>query len=698
MKSCAEIDCGGIDAGNCVEEANGASCACKDGYVQVVNAGKPTCVPETAPVDPDPGDVCKNVTCSGHGKCSISDGEATCECDEGFENSGDLECTAVSGSTLCADKNVDCGGHGRCLDQDDKALCLCDDGYHSVETSDSNIFTCEADAPQATCDGIDCDAHGKCAIRNDKPVCDCDSGYQNEGDTHCKKQGNDSGGHANGGEVKDAWGLIWDKEDRKAATHEKATEDCKKDGGRLPTPTEIYRIAGESGGVWTGKETNKIWTSYNYLNDMMEAVYPADGSLEETLRTKAVTYRCVWDSQPKPITFTGTNCNGDSPDNACLNIKVNKVNYTIDAKDRMPQHWFQAAEECRAVGGRLPKMTELNDLIWAGAENGSDEYLWTWDAAYASEMFAPIVVRWNDVQDTSYAITGKSVTHTSEYNNKAIAWYNATASKSLARFRCISEPVSLTDGKPKFPQPKTEQAFQVDPLLYIDPRPRDANSYWEASWDCMANNGGKLASVDEVTAAIRKGLVSTTTSWILTSSLSGAKTVLVRWDTDFIVPYWNLKDNIKVIAISASNKYPYFCAYRPNREWNKDVLNDLENLAESGEVFKNDNIITHYVMNKAGDSTGPNLFKDSQTSTYRGMMLPTNEELLYVIRRALPGGSNAYIRTSSVLSSGTSMQSNTIRWKGDGSLTYNPLSNTNTKGQAWSVKMGYRSYISSIIR
>ena len=658
--SCEDVNCGN---GTCVDADGQAQCECESGNKQVIYDGKPTCVPDSAPQN-----SCDNIDCGGHGTCNIVEENAICSCEDGYKNNGNLDCIEASTSAC---QNIDCGGHGTCSESDGSASCTCEDGYEAAD--DNGTPTCHK--ASTLCDNVDCSGHGTCHVDGEKAVCTCDNGYENQSDTVCVEK---SAVQGNGGEIKDGWGLMWDKANRDAASHKEAADTCNAAGARLPTPTEIYRNAGE-GDLWTGTEEYNIWSSFNSLNDQMEAIHVADGSMVNVARTDKLAYRCVWDESPRPVTLSGANCNGEKGKDGCLTVKVNYVTYIMDAADRMQQYWFQAAEECRAAGGRLPSLTELNNIIWSGVA-GSGNYIWTSEGT-ASSTFSPLIVAWKGEQNNAYDITRNTKTVTS---------------LGKAYFRCISEPVSLRDGKPTFPQPKAKEGFQVDPLLIIDTRPSEASDYWNAAWDCM-DKGGHLASADELSAAIRKGLTSTTTSQILTSSLAGANTLTIKWDTDFIVPYWNLSGNINNQAIAKSKKLPYFCAYRPNREWNEELLATLEKLAGSGEVFKVENIITHYVMNKANDSEGNGLLKDAMASTYRGMMLPNSYELFYVIKRGLPNGSGKAVWTSSLKTTSPSPIAGTLKWKGDGTMDFDPYGNGVYGTSPGSTKNGYRSYISSVI-
>lgn len=729
---CSSIDC--TSNGACVENGGKAYCLCAYGYEQTINDGKPTCtIKDVPPVQEDacanetcnghgtclttngnvafclcsngyhldgdsktncvedevvvPNNPCEDQTCDGHGKClPVSEEEGYCLCDSGYVNDGALKCVEKSGSDankVCAEKNVDCGGHGSCLETvAGTAYCVCENGYHAKITEDETVYTCVANNEVDPCKDQKCSYHGTCKVKDGVAICECFSGYKNESNLVCVWESEGSGGNANGGEKKDPWGLVWDKNVRDALTHEKAAKMCKSLNGRLPTPTEIYRNNHSSGakGVGTEDETTPLWTSYNLWDDQCETMVVADGSLSSAVRTTKLGYRCVWDPEPRPITLRGVNCNGNKDDKEqCVQVDANYVTYTVDARDRMEQYWFQAAEECRAMGGRLPSVAELNDIIWAGAPNGSNQYLWTSEGGNNSTL-RPVRARWSGVQNSNYAMQ----------NNVANGLWN-----TKSRFRCISEQVELdNDNQPIFPQKKVETAFKVDPLLYIDEAPRSAANWWDAGHTCM-NDGGHLATADELSAAIRAGLQSKTTNWILTSNLTWERVNLVlKWDTDFVVPYWNINGNLTQVATNAA--YQYYCAYRPNREFDSEVIDQIEEKVAKEEIFKTKSVATHYVLNKNVDSTGKNMFVDSYNSTARGMLLPTAHELAFAIKKGLPGGSGNWITTSSVWATDYNLGLQLLWWKGTGVASYNAYGQCSYTG--WNGTYGYRSYISSVIR
>ncbi len=134
-----ERDSGAVDPDSLEPDAGG-----------VVDAG--------SPVDP-----CSGVTCSGHGRCDSSSGEARCICDPGYEADG----------TSCVElgpcDGVTCSGHGHCVEHGGRAVCDCDPGFRAVD-----LHCVAEDDP---CAGQDCSGHGQCMAWGDLAVCACDVGF-----------------------------------------------------------------------------------------------------------------------------------------------------------------------------------------------------------------------------------------------------------------------------------------------------------------------------------------------------------------------------------------------------------------------------------------------------------------------------------------------------------------------------------------
>ncbi len=115
-------------------------------------------------------DACANVDCSGHGTCSVVDGQAQCDCETGYHSDG-LSCIEDTGDPC---EGVDCSGHGTCSVVEGEAQCDCESGYHP------DGLACIEDSADP-CEGMDCSDHGTCSVVDGQAQCDCETGFHAEG-------------------------------------------------------------------------------------------------------------------------------------------------------------------------------------------------------------------------------------------------------------------------------------------------------------------------------------------------------------------------------------------------------------------------------------------------------------------------------------------------------------------------------------
>jgi len=487
----------------------------------------------------------------------------------------------------------------------------------------------------------------------------------------CRRVPNDvSRGNAYTFEVRDAWGIAWDGLQRVPQTYPNARADCAAHGGRLPTSNELYRVNHGSGTAEVGDVTN---TDYLWTEDFSYTLYAvtrrlSDGNPTRTLYGTPLPYRCVWDPAPRPAHFAGVNCHGD-PQGPCVTVTDGLSVYLADGRDRATLYWAEAAEDCRRSGGRLPTELELVHLIRGGLPNGSNSYVW----AHSSGNGNFIVQRWQGAENDAYNYSA-NWTHAGPNN-----WYN---------YRCISQPLALSDGgAPVFPQAVAEPAFEVDAVLRVDAQDRIAPNWFDANEACM-ELGGRLATLDEMQYAIRRGLPGGDNGWRWTrTTYSGYNSWLVRWSgvADF---RWDYNANRSNAGWSAS--HPFRCSYRPNRQYDEDAL---EQLVGMGLVFRVDTgDVSYFVRDLGQDSGGSNIFSDAETAYWWGMRLWDAPELVYMVRQGLPNGSNAYLMTSTIHGW---FSYATFRWLGQQDQAYDPW--PLRSNASWSANNSFRSFTASTI-
>lgn len=732
--ACDGVSCG--SNGLCiVKDDNAPYCICGEGNKLVTTIdGKPSCVEESKAMP------CDNVTCNNHGTCAVSNDMPVCVCDEGYKISTDGKyptCIAAVAASPCDD--VTCSDHGQCLvTTDHHAYCLCDASYKASsenglpicvaedveskcdsETCDNGVcaivgdtprcvckngyhnpagemLKCEADVVKDPCEGVTCNDHGVCVVSGSSPFCVCEAGYRNESYTVCSKapvSTGASGGEANGGETIDPWGLVWDTTERAAKTHLSATLECERAGGRLPNSTELWRNNHKNGakGVGTDADGNYLWAKDVTTGAQAERRRLSDGEPSPLAYTSKSNFRCVWDPEELD-TFTHANCNGAPGKDGCAKVAVGNVTYVVDAKLRPAENWSVAAQQCRDVGARLPTLNELIMISRAELDSAS-AYQWTTDTAntynttYNDKTRYYAIYKWDGVVDRTYQFSSS---------------WSYTAYSNRQQFRCISEQVDLTTSKPYFPQTKAMTAFEVSPVLRIDEKQRAAKTVFEAEFDCM-KDGGRLASLDEMQAALRAELIPENEAWQWTRSnyayLDGWTAIrsygysVVKWNTQTQKQYWDFAANTSYADYSAS--YAYRCTYRPARAF--DDKGSLDEAAKDGTLFKYEqklgsNTITHYADAKDRPATG-NVITNAEVCADAGLLLPTESDLVFMIRNGLKNGTNAYLRTSSV---STWLGYHGFLWSGTGTSSYAPQNYVNW-GISWNASQAYRSYISSVI-
>ncbi|MBW2701877.1 MAG: hypothetical protein JRF33_13760 [Deltaproteobacteria bacterium] len=143
---------------------------------------------------------CLAGTCQGHGQCADVDGQAVCDCDEGYvgatcgscapghqDHDGDGECLPA-----CGTEGTDCAEHEVCDDGSGEARCICAEAYageNCDECAEAYQDNDEDGSCLPDCDNVafDCGALGVCSDESGQARCDCIEGYQdNDFDGACQ--------------------------------------------------------------------------------------------------------------------------------------------------------------------------------------------------------------------------------------------------------------------------------------------------------------------------------------------------------------------------------------------------------------------------------------------------------------------------------------------------------------------------------
>ena len=119
-------------------------------------------------------DLCDELTCSGHGTCSLQQDAAgklvpTCTCAAGYTRSGSQGwlCLPETDDGLCA--GMLCSGHGACASFKGKPRCTCDTGY---------VVSADGKSCMDPCASVTCSGQGTCKVSGGAPACACNVGYR----------------------------------------------------------------------------------------------------------------------------------------------------------------------------------------------------------------------------------------------------------------------------------------------------------------------------------------------------------------------------------------------------------------------------------------------------------------------------------------------------------------------------------------
>lgn len=188
--------------------------------------------------------------------------------------------------------------------------------------------------------------------------------------------------------IRDPWGMTWDGLERAPAALDVASASCKDFGGRLPTPTELYRVsATQSGVVGQSFHTNYLWSQAPDDKLNQAVIRLSDGGTSTQSATSSGAYRCVCPAV-LPKTFTGAHCHG-APGSACFTLGA----YNFDAADRPALRKSAAVWECTNERAHLADLPQLIEAIHAGLP-GSNQFVSTADA---SDDHQSSQLRWNAV-------------------------------------------------------------------------------------------------------------------------------------------------------------------------------------------------------------------------------------------------------------------------------------------------------------
>ena len=294
--------------------------------------------------------------------------------------------------------------------------------------------------------------------------------------------------------ITDQWGLKWDSVERSTSLYPAAAAQCKAIGGRLPTPTELWRVSANTyGGVGETYQANWLWSSILSQAGDQTVVRMSDGYVsEDSIASTARNYRCVCPLPTNPA-FTGTNCFGP-PGTSCftLNMEGGKMNF--DAYDRAPVRTGAAILECATEKAHLATYEQLSTAVISGLPNGNSNGLfsstisnfgkWLHTAEAASYQY-DMLLYWTGT-NTGFV-----------YGSTEATW---STYQDYRPFRCTGPNIVPT-------APATPLNIFTDPDLQFKFDTNDQSPVqYELAIDDCTSRGGHLPSTYEYGKAIYAGL------------------------------------------------------------------------------------------------------------------------------------------------------------------------------------------------
>jgi hypothetical protein len=338
--------------------------------------------------------------------------------------------------------------------------------------------------------------------------------------------------------VTDPWGIKWDGLERTAGALDAALVTCKAFGARLPTATELYRVAAnQTGAVGMSFHTNFLWSQTAIDQTDQVTLRLSDGTTSNTLATVATPYRCVC---PAPLakTFSGNHCNGD-PGNACFEIN----GYHVDTKDRPAVRKSAALRECLADRARLVDTPLLAAAISAGLP-GTNTFVATADQA---SYLGSTRLRW-----------------------MAAPWdpntnVDTVDGRSMSPFRCAAPKIAHSPN----PNPITN-AFVPTGGKFTGEMNDNATLAWAAAHDACFARGGHLPRAAELAELVMSGMPNGSGAQLWTSDQNGFNgtqflATTLRWvglDTRYSYVYLGNANQTQTWDYKTGS-FPFRCIWYP---------------------------------------------------------------------------------------------------------------------------------------
>jgi|GEM_PF-3541332 len=437
-----------------------------------------------------------------------------------------------------------------------------------------------------------------------------------------------SGGQAQGFEIVDSWGFVWDGDEINSKTWADADADCTSRGGRLPTISELWRVSGAwKGDVGNAYQGNYLWTRTWWNKTAKTRVRLTDGAITNTAATSAAPYRCVWPNNTANH-FTGNHCMGE-PGSECYDhpgTPDGKMH--MDSFERPPVSYVAANDECTFYHAHLAHQRDYAEAVLSGLGNGTYNWMWTVDN-HRYDIVS--IVRWSGSDPNGYT----------DWANNYQTWAGRTGGPY--RFRCIgasydagSYPATLSD----------EYEHTRTYIKGIEASTASVNR--QTATDACFTQGGHISSPRDIIELTRDGMGAGPgtggSDYIWLSDWTRYDIAQVtRWggvDTSYTSHHSEYET---WATVNTGTTYQYRCTFYP-------INADYEHPANANCAG---GFPCHQIEN--GEFKGAYDPIDRAAVTYTaavsaclavGGRLPKAHELKEAIRAGLPNGSNLWLWTA----------------------------------------------------
>ncbi|MCE7890917.1 MAG: hypothetical protein DYH12_14680 [Sorangiineae bacterium PRO1] len=658
--ACADLNKDPLHCGDCAVACNAGEICASGSCNLSCFPGQTACGSSCVDVQTDDQHcgACDNNCPSGQackaGKCEVSCTSGQTECSGACVdtqtnqnhcgacgnacNAGEV-CSAGQCKIACPGGQTECSGLCKSLDSDDQNCGACGKACVGSEVCSAGQCTLGCGTDETNCSGscvnvqtdsANCGACGTACAANQECVgAKCVIA--------CKTQLNQA--------ISDPWGYSWDGLERPAANSTQAGQICTSLGGRLPTASELYRVAAtQSATVGQTIHTNFLWSLSPHGDSNQIRVRLSDASTSTVGKTSNLNYRCVC-PPPLPSSFTGKACYGPAA-GSCYGLDAENKKLNVDLADRPPLPKGSAIWECGFYRGHLATPGRLVEAIQQGVGPGSNVYLHTADDVRND---SDLILRW--LTPATFAL-GSGVNH--------------GATTNLRPFRCAgsslggTHPSSVAD---EWVAPKSGQKTEAT---------NSVASGWAAAASACFGKGGHVPTTAELAELVGQGLPGGTNAWLWgadTSSivLNVASLSVLRW-TATATPIYNSGNDLSALSKTTSQAsrcvyYPIDATYTgPSASACAGGCKEIALPGGSGAKLWFD------TFDRAPSA---NLQTAIDTCRKNGGHLASGRDLLEGIRAGLANGSGAFIWTGdfslflqSPLNSTYVLRAGSVRWTG----------------------------------